>query len=445
MLALDDLARSGYETIAVAAADVQGRLFGRRIPVRRFLDDPQAGVSICASTLVWSITQEISQEVPFAGPHTGWHDLVLRPDLSTLRPYPGVDRTAIVMADIEDESGTPLEVAPRTILRRQVERAARLDYEVMLASEIEFYLFRGSPYEARRRGFRDLEPTTLVRSDYSIVGQAAQEPFIRRVRQEMEDAGIPVYACQAEYGLGQWEVNLEHADPVEMADRHAVYKAGVKEMALQDQLTVTFMAKPVPSDMGSSCHLHCSLREGGSALFPREVGSHELSAAGRHFLGGLLDHLGETAIFFAPYVNSYKRHWAEDFGGGIVGWGVDNRTVALRVVGRGDSLRIEHRYPGADVNPYLGAAAVIAAGLDGLDKGTDPGAPFVGNAYRAKELPRTHASLEEAVAAFERASFAARAFGEETVTHYAAHARGEWEEHLRSVTDWEITRGFELA
>jgi glutamine synthetase len=445
MLALDELAKHDYDTIIIASTDVQGRIFGRRIPLRRFLENPSEGTDICTCALVWDITENLSQSVPFAGYHTGWHDFHLQPDLQTLRPYPGVTGTAIVMADIVDEHGDLLEIAPRTILRRQVERAQEHGFQVALATELEFYLFRGDARTARLHRFQDLEPSTLVRSDYSIVGQAGQEPFIRRIRQEMEAADIPILACQAEYGLGQWEVNFEHTNALEMADRHVIYKAGIKEMALQEGLTLTFMAKPVATDMGSSCHIHCSLHTNDMPVFPAESGSHHPSDLARHFIGGQMQHLNESALFFASYVNSYKRHASEDFGGGINRWGFDNRTVAFRVVGAGPSLHLEHRYPGADVNPYLAAAAVIAAGLDGIDRDIDPGSPFVGNAYVATDLPRTPVSLGEALQVFEASEFIASSFGQDIVRHYAAHARGEWLGYLNTVTDWELIRAFDLA
>jgi glutamine synthetase len=445
VLLIEDLTPERFDTVIVAGADMQGRLFGRRLPARRFLADPAQGVDICTCVFVWDIAEDPGADVPFAGPHTGWNDLVLAPDLATLRPYPGVEGTAICLADVLDEHGEPLAMAPRTILRRQVERAAAMGFGVQTASELEFYLFRGSVREARLRGFRDLEPTTLVRSDYSIVGQAAQEPFIRRVRREMEAAGIPIWACQAEYGLGQWEVNLEHADPVEMADRHVVYKAGLKEMALQDDLAPTFMARPVAGDMGSSGHVHVSLWRGDEPAFADGDGPHALSDAGLSFVGGLLAHLDETALFFAPYLNSYKRHLTEDFGGGIQAWGFDNRTIAIRVVGSGPSLRVEHRYPGADANPYLSMAAVLAAGLDGVERGLGPGQPFEGDAYGDAHLRRTPRSLVEALVAFEESTFVRDTFGKDVVEHYAAHGRAEWEASLRAVTDWEINRAFEQA
>jgi glutamine synthetase len=444
MLTVNDLAGSDFDTVALAAPDVHGGLFGRRIPWRRFFEDPEAELPICTCALVWDIGQDLAQEVPFAGYHTGWNDFVLKPDLSTLRPYPGTRGTAIVLADIYDEEGQLLELAPRTVLRRQVERAKAQGFDVKLASELEFYLFHGSVRENRLQGFRGMEPTTLVRSDYSIVGQAVQEPFIARIRREMDEAGVPIYACQAEYGLGQWEVNLEYADALEMADRHVIYKAGVKELALQEGISVTFMARPKAADMGSSCHFHTSLWDRDRPLFPAED-PHQLSDVAKGFLGGLLADLDDTAVLFAMLVNSFKRHATEDFGGGIKAWGLDNRTLALRVLGRGPTLRIEHRYGGADANPYLAGAAIVAAGLDGIARGIDPGPPYVGNAYADRSLPRTPGSLRDALDAFESSDFASASFGKDVVTHYAAHARGEWESYLKAVTDWEIDRNFELA
>jgi glutamine synthetase len=262
----------------------------------------------------------------------------------------------------------------------------------------------------------------------------------------MEACGIPVDACQAEYGLGQWEVNLEHAPALETADRHAVYKAGVKELALAEGLSATFMAKPVAADMGSSCHLHVSLVNlvDGSPGFPKRDGAAGLSAVMNAFLGGMVEHLSETALFFAPFVNSYKRHVGDmAFAGGPIAWGMDNRTVSFRVVGSGPSLRIEHRFAGADANPYLAIAALIAAGVDGVEHALDPGPPATGNAYAREDLGRAPGSLGDAIAVFEASEWASATFGKEVVEHYAEMARAEWKGYLSAVTDWEIDRGFE--
>lgn len=442
MLTEADLAQ-GFDTVIVAGTDVQGRLFGRRVPVRQFLDTFKDGLDICTCTLAWDITQDLAVEVPFAGWHTGWHDLRLKPDLATLRRYPGTAGSAICLADVVNEQGEPTVESPRQVLQRQVERAAATGVSVAMASELEFYLFHGTSSKLRRKGFRKLPPTTVVRSDYSIVGQAEQEPFIAGVRREMDAADIPVYACQAEYGFGQWEVNFPHCGPIEMADRHVIYKAGLKELALKAGLAVTFMARPVGDDLGSSCHIHFSASRGERPAF---VGSspRQLSTEGLQWIGGLLEHLDELAVFYAPYVNSFKRHLAE-VSGAVKAWGYDNRTTAVRVVGSGPSLHVEFRYPGADVNPYLAAAATIAAGLDGVARRIDPGPPCAGNAYAAAGLGRTPNSLGRAIELFRASDFVRESFGDAVVAHYAALAEAEWNGYLAAVTDWELKRAFELA
>lgn len=445
MLTIEDITPDSFETVIIAAPDLQGRLFGRRVPQRRFQAKPDEGVDVCTCALTWTSSQDLVTTSPFGGWSSGWHDVHLRPDLTTLRPYPGFPRTALCLADVVDEDGHLVPVAPRSILRQQVERAREQGYEVMMASELEFYLFRGSQREARLAGFQRMEPTTLVRSDYSIVGQSVQEPFMAQIRKEMEAAGIWIFAAQAEYGMGQWEVNLEHTTALDMADRHVIYKSGVKELALQNDLTVTFMAKPVEREFGSSCHLHCSLLKGGQAIFSRPDRPRELSEAGLHFLGGLIKHLDETALLFAPHVNSYKRHVAESVGGGLHAWGYDNRTGSFRVVGHGPSIHIEHRFAGADANPYLAMAAVIAAGLDGLARREDPGPCINDNAYARDNLRHTPVCLGDAVVAFRDSAFIREAFGGDVVQHYVAVHQHEWLSFLTAVTDWELFNDFETV
>lgn len=448
MLSVEQLADSGFDTVIVGAPDFHGRLFGKRIPAERFIRFPTEEPSICTVALAYDVTEtnlDAPRPIPFAGLHTGWHDVRLRPDLTTLRPYPAVAGTAACLADVIDEEGEPVDFVPRAILRRQTERARAAGYEVLLGSELEFYVFREPLREARRRRFAGLEPTTLVHSDHRVYGQASLEPFMARIRREMGLAGIPVAASQAEYGLGQWEVNLDHTHALEMSDRHVIYKEAIKEMAVQEGLSLTFMARPMQDDLGSSCHFHCSLRTADDEpVFPSEPGSSELSREGRSFLAGLMSHLDETALFFAPYVNSYKRH-AVPYSGALNAWGIDNRTLGFRVVSAGPSLRIEHRYGGADLNPYLAAAAIIAGGLDGIEKGLDPGDSIVGNAYEQPGLPRPPESLGRAIELFEESDFVAGVFGKEAVATYATHARHEWERYLSDVTEWELIRAFELA
>ena len=445
MLAVDELERAGYQTVVIAAPDTQGRPVGRQLPLRRFLDDPAAGVEVSSYALVYDLAGIPLQDSPFAGAETGYHDITLRPDLSTLRPYPGVSDTAICLADAVDAAGDEVPFAPRAMLKRQDKAARDAGYEIRLATELEFYLFWNDPREARRLGFQGLEPTTPARSTYGTIAAIAQQPFLDEVCQAMEAAGITVGSAQTEAGRGQWEVNLEHTDPLHAADHHLLYKACVKEVARQAGLTVTFMARPVADDLGSSCHLHFSLWANGHPEFPSEPGSRSLSTTGRRVVAGLLEHLPATAYFFAPFANSYKRHAPGFAAGAVTAWGLDNRSVAIRVAGEGESLRIEHRFPGADANPYLAAAALIAAGLDGIATKRDPGPPVEGDADARRDLPRPPASLGEAEAALESSAFVRNAFGREITAHYVAHARAEWAATLAAVTDWELVRGFEAV
>jgi glutamine synthetase len=445
MLAVDDLEAGGFHTVVVAAPDAQGRPVGRELPLRRFLADPEAGVEISSYALVYDVAGIPLDASPFAGAHTGYHDIRLRPDLSALRPYPGVPGTAVCIADVVDSNGSEVPFAPRSVLRRQVEATGRTGYEVMLATELEFYLFWNDPREARRLGYRALEPTTPARSTYGVAATTTQQSFLHPLRDAMEAAGVVISGTQAEAGRGQWEMNLEHTDPLQAADNHLLFKLGVKELARQAGLTATFMARPVPDDLGSSCHIHCSLWTGDKPVFPATPGSGQLSPVACHFLGGLLEHLNPSAPWFAPYANSYKRHAPGFAAGGVAAWGHDNRSVAIRVVGHGDTLRLEHRYPGADANPYLASAAIIAAGLDGIATQREPGPPTEGDADARTDLPRPPASLGEALTAFENSTFARASFGDEVAAHYAAHARAEWLAYLSAVTDWELIRGFEAV
>ena len=445
MLAVDDLERAGYQTVVVATPDTQGRPIGRQLPLRRFLDDPLAGVEVSSYALVYDLAVIPLHDSPFAGARTGYHDIRLHPDLSTLRPYPGVSGTAICLADAVDAAGREIPFAPRSMVKRQIQAARDAGFEVHLATELEFYLFWDDPREARRLGFQGLEPTTPARSTYGTVAAIAQQPFLTAVSLAMEAAGISVGSAQTEAGRGQWEVNLQHSDPLQAADHHLLFKACVKELARKAGLTVSFMARPVADDLGSSCHLHISLWANGQPVFPIEPETALLSLTGRQVVGGLLEHLAATAYFFAPFANSYKRHVAGFAAGAVTAWGLDNRSVAIRVAGQGASLRVEHRFPGADANPYLAAAALIAAGLEGIASGRDPGPPIDGDADARRDLPRPPASLGEALAAFERSEFVRGAFGSEIAAHYAAHARAEWTATLGAVTDWELVRGFEAV
>jgi glutamine synthetase len=338
--------------------------------------------------------------------------------------------------DLQWADGSPVVASPRQVLRRQLERLAERGCTAVGATELEFLVFR-TPYdEAFRRGYRDLEPANLYNVDYSLLGTARVEPLIRRIRNEMGAAGLVVENSKGECNLGQHEINFRYADVLRTADEHAIFKNGAKEIADQEGMAISFMAK-FDEREGNSCHVHLSLqRQDGSALFADEPETFD------RFLAGLLATLQELTLFLAPNVNSYKRFAEGSFAPTAVAWGEDNRTCALRVVGHGASRRVECRLAGGDVNPYLALSAMIAAGIHGMDAGLDPGPPFEGNAYTS-DKPRVPDTLRDARDAFAGSDVARDAFGEEVVDHYLNAARVELDAFAAAVTDWERVRGFE--
>jgi len=444
MLGIDDL-KGQVDTVVVAATDSQGRLFGRRLPAERF--SAATRLTACSVNLAWDITQSPPLDAPVAGPHTGWHDVALVPDLATLRRAAWLPRTAISLADIiETRAGAALEVCPRGLLARQVAALAGRGYEALAATEPELYLYRGSYDDLRAADYRGLAPTTLTRGDYTIQHGDAHHELLDRATRALEHSGVPVEAVQGEWGLGQWEVTLRHTDPLAAADRHALLKLALRRLAADAGLAATFMALPEDGAVGSSCHIHLSLiSKDGSPAFPDPAREHGMSATMRHAIGGLLRHLDEAMAFYAPTVNSYRRTLREDFAGFGRTWGIDNRTVSCRVVGDTPAtLRLELRVPGADANPYLVLAALIASIVSGLDELIDPGPAVIGDAYAlelAGDLPR---DLLKASERLLTSSWAAAAFGAAATGHYARMARREWNEFAGSVTDWERRRYFEL-
>ena len=445
MLSVADLEDAGIRQVAIASPDTQGRPVGRTVPIDRFVADPEAGVDISSYALIYDLAGMPLFDSPFAGPHSGYHDIRLKPDLDTLRHYPGAAGTALCIADVVDARGELVAYAPRTILRQQAAAAKHVGFDVLVASELEFYLFRECQSEARAMEFRGLHPTTPERSTYGISPAIAQRDFLQQVTQEMQRARVPASSAQTEAGRGQWEVNLDHADPLTSADAHLTFKLGVKEVARAHGMSATFMARPIADDLGSSCHIHLSLRRDGDPVFPESPGSGDISQTAHHAIGGLLFHLAASAIFLAPYVNSYKRHVPGFAAGQVTAWGMDNRSVAIRLAGHGASLRLEHRYPGADVNPYLAMAVLIAAALEGMHSQRDPGPPALGDADAQGDLPRPPSSLGAAIDAFTSSTFGVDVFGDDVARHFAAHAQAEWSASLAAVTDWEVIRGFDAV
>jgi glutamine synthetase len=447
MLSLEDV-RSEVEegtidTVVTAFTDMQGRLFGKRIQGEFFLEDvTEHGIEGCNYLLALDMEMDPVPGYEMANWEKGYGDFAIVPDLATLRRIPWLDRTAMVLCDVANHDGSPVVASPRQVLIAQYERARELRYVPMFGTELEFYLYKESYAEAHEKGFSDLTPTIPYILDYHILATTMDEQYIGPMRRGMQAAGIPVEFSKGEAWYGQHEINLRYADAVTAADRHTIYKNGVKEIAFLNGISASFMAKPSEKDIGSSCHIHSSLAaaDGGENAF---VDGHEETDVFRHYLGGLRARIRELALFIAPAINSYKRYATESWAPTSISWGRDNRTTGFRIVGHGPSTRVECRIPGADVNPYLGCAAMIAAGLDGIENQTDPGPELKGNAYEAAEAEPFPSSLREAVDLWEGSDFARSAFGEDVWKHYLNYGRTEQRLFDEVVTDYERRRMFE--
>jgi glutamine synthetase len=446
MLTLDQLrseAQAGtIDTVVAAFTDMQGRLMGKRINASFFLDDvAEHGIEGCNYLLALDMEMDPVPGYELANWERGYGDFAIVPDITTLRRIPWLDRTAFVVCDVQNHDGSPFTPSPRQVLIAQYERAQQMGYTPMFASELEFYLYKESYAEAHERGYNGLTPTIPYILDYHILATTMDEAVIAQIRRGMQGAGIPVEFSKGEAWAGQHELNVRYADAVTSADRHTIYKNGVKEIAFLNGISATFMAKPSEKDIGSSCHIHSSLvGQGDQSAF---VDGHEETDVFRHYLGGLRARIRELALFIAPSVNSYKRYATESWAPTSIAWARDNRTAGFRIVGHGQARRVECRIPGADVNPYLGYAALLAAGLDGIERGADPGPEVVGNAYEAAEAEPFPASLREAVELWEGSEFARAAFGEEVWRHYLNYGRTEQRLFDQVVTDYERNRMFE--
>lgn len=451
-ISLERLVEGQFTTVVIAAPDLTGRLFGRRVSPQRFVDLVRgAGVEVCECVLGWDISQDpepmMADQLAYTGWHNGLGDLVLQPDPATLRPVGWRPGVAIAFADAHDHVGGPLvHLAPRTLLTRAIERLEALGYRASVGTELEFYLYADDPADLAARGYRDPTPTTRSPADYSILEGNVMEPFFQRLTAAVEASGIRTEAGQPEFGLGQWELTLRHTDPAEMADRHALYKMGVREIAQLEGMTATFMARPSEAEMGSSCHVHLSLRDAeGRAAFHDPDDPHHASGVLRAAVGGILEHLKGFSAWYAPTVNSYRRTITEDAAGWGRTWGFDNRSCSVRVVGHDPgTIRLEFRVPGADVNPYLVLAALLASVADGIERDLDPGPPEPGNAYAGAPALDMPQNLGEGIAAFRAAEFPRAAFGDAVVDHHALLLEHEWRGFLRTVTEWERRRYLEL-
>ena len=433
------------DTVIAALPDMYARLVGKRFTARHFLDRIAGGGTNASEYLLGcDVDMDPLPGQSFTKWQRGYGDFVCVPDPATFRILPWLPKTALVLCDVKREDGAPIEVAPRRILQRQLEKAAAIGLVPMGASELEFYVFRETFETARRKRFHDLETYGKYIEDYQILPATREEPLVRAIRNGMEAARVPIESSKAEGGPGQHEINIEYCGFLETSDRHVIFKHGVKEIASHMGLAVTFMAKWHEAYAGSSCHVHSSLWTPlGEPLFHDPRAPAGMSAVFRHWLAGLLAHARELALFFAPYVNSYKRYESGSFAPTRVVWSSDNRSAGFRVVGRGRSMRVENRMPGADANPYLAFAATLAAGIDGIERRLELPPPYEGDAYDARAAPTLPSSIGEAIDELARSGFARAAFGDDIVDHYLQMARNELRKFSEVVTCWELARHFE--
>ncbi len=444
-VALDEL-RAGVEsgdvdTVIVGFPDHYGRLMGKRFDAGFFVTEvAAAGTHGCDYLLTTDIEMEPVPGYAFANWELGYGDFHLVPDLTTMRWATWLDGTALVLCDLETEAHEPVAVAPRSVLARQLDRLDGLGLDAMGASELEYYIFEDSYRQAAEAGYRDLTPVGWYLEDYNILQGTREEFYNRAVRRHLAASGIPVENSKGEWGRGQHEMNIRFAPVGEMADRHTVMKLAMKEIAEQAGVSVTFMAKPFAGQAGSSCHMHVSLWRDGSNAF---VAGTETSPEFGGFVAGLLRCLTDVTALLAPTINSYKRFEHGSWAPTRLAWSRDNRTAALRVVGSGPSLRVECRVPGADCNPYLAYAGLIAAGVEGIEDGLALPEAFVGDMYQAEHLPSLPATLRDAATAFGSSDFARSALGGDVHEHYRHFYASEADAFDAAVTDWERARYFE--
>jgi glutamine synthetase len=429
--------RGEIDTVLLALTDMQGRLQGKRLTATHFLAEvAEHGAEGCNYLLAVDVDMATVDGYDMSSWERGYGDMLMKPDLETLRPVPWQEGTAICLADVAWLDGSEVVASPRQILRRQLARLAERGWHANAGTELEFMVFKDTYEEAWQKAYRDLLHANLYNVDYSLLGTARVEPLIRRIRNSMAASGMVVEDSKGECNFGQHEINFRYADALRTCDDHVVFKNGTKEIAAQEGMAISFMAKYDERE-GNSCHIHFSLADEDGPLFPREKKLFE------SFLAGQLACLREMTLLLAPNVNSYKRYAAGSFAPTTVAWGEDNRTCSLRVVGHGPSRRFENRAGGADLNPYLAIAAIVASGLHGLDAGLELEPPLEGNAYADAERDRVPATLRDARELFAASTVAREAFGEEVVKHYLNHADIELAAFNAAVTDWERFRGFE--
>ncbi|MCF3936372.1 glutamine synthetase family protein [Acuticoccus sp. M5D2P5] len=443
----DAVADGTIDTVLVALVDMQGRLIGKRFHAQFFIENAHAETHACDYLLANDLDMEPVPGYAATNWATGYGDFVLKPDMATLRRLPWLDGTALVLADVLDHHHDPVPHSPRALLKRQVDRLAERGWTANAATELEFYLFEDSYRAAHEKNYSSLTPSAYYIEDYNILQTTKEEPVMRAIRNGLFGAGIPIENSKGEWGPGQEELNVHYSDALETADRHVILKNGVKEIAYLHGKAITFMAKWDYQLAGSSSHIHMSLADRtGAPLFHDPSRPHGMSATMEAFLAGQLKYSADITWCLAPYINSYKRFQVGTFAPTKIVWSRDNRTAGYRVVGEGTkAVRAECRIGGADLNPYLSLAALIAAGLAGIDEKLTLEPEFVGDAYLSEEVTEIPKTLREATAAMRASTLLRDAFGAPVLEHYAHTADWEQLEYDRRVTDWEVRRGFERA
>jgi len=450
-MTLDELKKAcsagDIDTILVCFVDMQGRLIGKRFHAKFFMDSGFADTHACDYLLANDITMEPVAGYKAASWDKGYGDFVMKPDMSTLRRIPWLEGTALVLCDVLDHhTHADLAHSPRAILRQQIKRIESLGMQAFMASELEFYLFDETYDSARQKSYSNLTTTGHYIEDYHIFQTSKEEGVMRSIRNGLEDAGIPVESTKGEWGPGQEEINVRYTDALQMADRHAILKNGCKEIAWQNGKAITFMAKWSTEHAGSSSHIHQSLWDltGKQPLFFDKDADHGMSELMQHYMAGQLAYAREITWFLAPYVNSYKRFQAGTFAPTKAIWSRDNRTAGFRLCGESsNAIRVECRIGGADLNPYLAFAALLAAGIAGIKDKIPLEAGFVGDAYHGEQLREIPKTLREAIETMHQSEMLRTALGDEVINHYVRTAEWEQSEHDRVVTDYEVRRGFE--
>jgi glutamine synthetase len=439
---LAQISRGEIDTVVMAVTDMQGRLQGKRVDAQFFADGLDGGVTEgCSYLFASDVDMRTVDGFALTSWERGYGDLAFKSDFSTIRNVPWFDKTVMIFCDVETVDGVGVAPSPRQVLQHQIERLAAHGWHGLAGTELEFIVFNTTYEDAWNSGYRDMTPANLYNVDYSLQGTSRIEPLLGRLRRSMRGAGMVVESVKGECNLGQHEIAFKYSTLLDKCDEHGLYKLGAKEIAAQEGQSLTFMAKYNERE-GNSCHIHLSLRDFENRPIFAGDREHGMSPVFEQFLAGQLKYGRELSLLLAPNINSYKRFVDGSFAPTALLWGIDNRTCAFRVVGHGPAIRFECRVPGGDVNQYMAIAALVAAGLRGVEEGLELAPAFVGNAYAA-DAPRVPTTLREAMELFDDSTVARDAFGDEVVDHYVHAARVEVDTFNAAVTDWERYRGFE--